>query len=790
MNPNPNNVIKYYSLELNASEYHQYINCVPGHLAHDKRMATLVQQAIVEFQAHLDSENKEQTNSIINALEGLLKKLLDDNPPPSAITVHSDIDRLMVEFRKKSQRHPLREMFYMPLELKILSNLKANIEHYHLSLHGARNLWLKLTDAEKNLLARDPPQPHIDFLQPITVLIPLQDCANNRYLKREGSNLSLTKLPVYLQALLSFIEFAVVIVFRIPILFISFFVSFIMQCCFGLEGSWLERYVHNFHYEHAPTHTRQLQINEEEYSIISGYWLFFEDYQLFGYRFAALFKDVLAQFLVTIKNYLTEVLHLFITADENDTIFEAVLARIDDAPPENLPPSKPFERWVKDSHSSSIDPIDNIVVSLTDLVIDPMFRTSPFFATLFFLTSVTSFSVFSIPQLRLALGDYAEIFMAIPSFLSKHFTGKAVTSDSHIVFQLFASFLQWKVLFFSFEGVIEVAHRGWPKLAYLLENSENFMLGSALLVASGYILGLIPHIRSLNPVSVFINAFTDEARHCAHGTMPFNFLEYAFLALKFSLITYSLTQGTRSTHLLENASSTGSGNNVINNHDEIIKGLINSVGRGIPLPFASRGLIAGLWQFSESCVLYNVLVRELKQAKYADSSDVIDQFLASFYKRYCYRGSSNLARLIITYCPPLLLIVWIWRGIKYGVACTERFNAPCQRYQVKMSFAKDAVLWIQLLAIIARVIRTLMRAVTYAFIRLPFVLVMSLCGLALLHPDYCKWLFLQASYISPHRWSFYPERFRNYYHALCETASPDSASLEGDARNLTFSLAQ
>ena len=779
------NVVKSYSLSLDAPQYRDYINCVPGHLAHHKRMATLVQQAIVELNAHPDTENTQQTGSLIDSLEKLLSELLDVNQPLTAIDVHQRINNQMVNIRAESTQHPLRALLFMPRELKILSKLKANIELYHLSLHGARRVCPKMTDYEKYLLS--PTLGGDVNFDNKTVEIPLQDCANNTYLQNiYKESLSLDKkMPAYLQALLSFIEFAVVFVFRIPILFISFFVSFIMQCCFGLEGSWLERYVHNFHYKHAPTHTRQLQINEEKYSIISGYWLFFEDYQLFGYRFAALFKDVLAQFLVTIKNYLTEVLHLFITADQNDTILQAVLARIDEnTPKKNLQQSEPFARWAKDSHSSPLNSLDNILVSLTDVVIDPMFRTSPFFATLFFLTSVASFSVFSIQPLRVALGDYAEILMAIPSFFCKHFTGKVVTSDSPIVFQLFASFLQWKVLSFSSEGVIEAAHQDWSKLAYLLENSENFTLGSALLVASGYILGLVPHIPSLNPLSVFLNTFSQEARHCANGTIPFSFLEYGFLALKFSVTIYSLTQGAQSAHLLENASSTGQ--STVDNLS--INELITAVRGGIQLPFASRGLIAGLWQFSESCVMYNALVRELKKDNNPDHADAIDQFLASFYKRYCYRGSSNLARLIITYCPPLLLLVWIWRGIKYGVACTARFDAPCQRYQVKMSFAKDAALWIQLLAIIARVIRTFMRAVTYAFIRLPFVLVMSLVGLALLHPGYCKWVFLQASYISPHRWSLYPACFRDYYHALCETASPDSASLEEDAGNLATSL--
>lgn len=97
-----------------------------------------------------------------------------------------------------------------------------------------------------------------------------------------------------------------------------------------------------------------------------------------------------------------------------------------------------------------------------------------------------------------------------------------------------------------------------------------------------------------------------------------------------------------------------------------------------------------------------------------------DNVLHAFYNKHCYKGSNHLLRLVSLLAFP---VTALWRGFKYGIASTETFRSAAVREQVLKSFAKDRAIVFEGVASLFRVGRAFTRAMTYAFLRAPLVLI-------------------------------------------------------------------
>lgn len=207
------------------------------------------------------------------------------------------------------------------------------------------------------------------------------------------------------------------------------------------------------------------------------------------------------------------------------------------------------KNWQANEFTSVFDFFDEIVVGLADVVIDPMFRKSPGAATAFFILANASLGTLMVAGGSSA--PMAAFLKAVPAWLSKKFTGKEVTESS--MAKIIAVFLEWKLGFFGSEFIIEMGKGDFTFLNDLFKEPEKITFGLFTLIAAGVALQFIPalpttitiHGKAIpNPYAEAINIFTEEARTCAQGQVPFTFIEYAFLALKFGLLTESLLSGT------------------------------------------------------------------------------------------------------------------------------------------------------------------------------------------------------------------------------------------------------
>lgn len=219
-----------------------------------------------------------------------------------------------------------------------------------------------------------------------------------------------------------------------------------------------------------------------------------------------------------------------------------------------------YERWANiinwqpNEYNSILDFADEILVGLSDVVIDPMFRKSPGLATIFFALSVASLGVTLLPASASAnLGLVGNILQAIPAWFSKTFTGTPLSEG--LSTKVIASFLQWKAGFFISEAALEAMHGDFEFLDSIFGESEKITLALMVLVSVGVTLKFIPLLPKTvtigghaipNPITSAINFFALEAKHCAGGVIPLNGIEYAFLGLKSMLLIYSLVSGSHS----------------------------------------------------------------------------------------------------------------------------------------------------------------------------------------------------------------------------------------------------
>lgn len=210
-----------------------------------------------------------------------------------------------------------------------------------------------------------------------------------------------------------------------------------------------------------------------------------------------------------------------------------------------------MQLWPANVFTSIFDFPDEVMVALSDVVVDPMFRKSPALATIFFFIAMSSFSVTLLPDsLAAKLGVLGQSLEAMSLAVSKAFTGKGLaTFQAKIV----STFLQWKIGFFASEALVESSNGDFEFLKRMFAEPEKITLALIVLISVGVALNFLPvlstdiSINGLhipNPVAGVINFFAIEAHECANGIIPLNSIEYAFLGLKSALLLNALSSGS------------------------------------------------------------------------------------------------------------------------------------------------------------------------------------------------------------------------------------------------------
>jgi hypothetical protein len=219
--------------------------------------------------------------------------------------------------------------------------------------------------------------------------------------------------------------------------------------------------------------------------------------------------------------------------------------------------------WVKNEMSSPMDFFDEILVTLSDTVVDQMFIESPGFATGFFMVAATTlFSLVPLPAF-IVLPSLMKTIAGTPgAVIAKSFMGKSV-GQQFIFNNFLASFLEWKLAFFTVEGIKEglEGHLG-ELMGPMLKNPEKYTLGFAVMVASGYALSLLPHLPSAAQHIDFdghhiptvypdiLETFIEEAKQVTEGGLPpLTSIEYGFLSLKLGFLVENLLSGGVSSDL-------------------------------------------------------------------------------------------------------------------------------------------------------------------------------------------------------------------------------------------------
>ena len=203
--------------------------------------------------------------------------------------------------------------------------------------------------------------------------------------------------------------------------------------------------------------------------------------------------------------------------------------------------------------SSPLEVFREVMITLSDTIIDPMFRKSPGAATFFFMLSATTFGTYLAPAAALAWMKSVPAWLQVPTnMISLHFTGKATSLG--VQEQMIACFLEWKLGFFATELLIEIHHGNYELFNELFHEPEKLTLGLVGLIAMGASIQYLPllpttiAIRGLPPIYNFyaevLNVFIDEAKGCAEGTIPLTGLEYGFLGLKFAMLMHSMLSGS------------------------------------------------------------------------------------------------------------------------------------------------------------------------------------------------------------------------------------------------------
>lgn len=236
----------------------------------------------------------------------------------------------------------------------------------------------------------------------------------------------------------------------------------------------------------------------------------------------------------------------------------------DDA--EGLSDRPKIAAWEENHIDMYIDPAVEVCVDIADLVVGPMFRKSPGAATLFFMISNASLGAMFAGA---AAGQAGHALTYVPEILSKLFTGKEISNS--IAAQVIAVFLEWKIGFFTTEGIASVIKGDFEFLKEIFHEPEKITLALSILVTAGWAMHYLPlipdnvKIGDLEiplasiplPVNIpgigdhipniyfeLYNMFVIESEECfMEAEMPASFLEDSFLSLKFLILCEGLLSG-------------------------------------------------------------------------------------------------------------------------------------------------------------------------------------------------------------------------------------------------------
>lgn len=248
-------------------------------------------------------------------------------------------------------------------------------------------------------------------------------------------------------------------------------------------------------------------------------------------------------------------------------MLESLEAKVNDPALESEPPPRATREsvtpWEMSQVSSPLDFIDEIFVGLSDIVVSPMFRKSPGLSTFFFLLANASFTALMVPAFTSAVSSsaYSTWLKGLPKVLSEGFMGKHAGVHESMVNKLFATFLQWKLTFFTAEGIMEVSHGDMDFLKDIFHDPEKITLGMSVMVAMGWAMHYLPEVHADIKIPLHkmhlgknlyltnfyleaLNIFSHEAKEVTeYGMPPLTGLEYAFLSLKSIFLIENMASG-------------------------------------------------------------------------------------------------------------------------------------------------------------------------------------------------------------------------------------------------------
>ena len=126
--------------------------------------------------------------------------------------------------------------------------------------------------------------------------------------------------------------------------------------------------------------------------------------------------------------------------------------------------------------------------------------------------------------------------------------------------------------------------------------------------------------------------------------------------------------------------------------------------------------------------LFDTYNNELQRAGHADLCVNKKALLNVFYNKYCSQDVSNL--LCILSIIPGYPLTLAWRGIKWGLA--QVLDKPSLAHQVEKQFNKDAVLALQTPAMMARMLYSLSRPISYVLRPVAAITILSVTALPFL----------------------------------------------------------
>ncbi len=213
--------------------------------------------------------------------------------------------------------------------------------------------------------------------------------------------------------------------------------------------------------------------------------------------------------------------------------------------------------WKHNEMVSFLDFIDEIfVTALTDFIAVKNFAESPLVATVGMMIALTSLGTAAAPAVAIKLFGHkgVAIIDKITSFFSEKMMGEKLADGMSA--KLFATFLEWKAIFYLFEGFQELSGDDPRKfLDKIIMKQEKITFTMFILLSVGYGVGYFPtlptsikipgtNITIPNPYTAAMNYIITEAHELNNNAAPgLSGLTQAFIGLKSLLFLHTLFEG-------------------------------------------------------------------------------------------------------------------------------------------------------------------------------------------------------------------------------------------------------